>query len=298
MQFFTGNSYCLYKNVYVRTSSHTNKLRTRLQEMSLQLSSSSDCDWAFLQLELGFQDDAFSDISQKQDGLLHEELIPDDSEYFFSSSFHAEPVSVKKDELVEVSQKKASCPSCGQDIHSSLHDHVSRCFLQAQKKRSNTKQPKRDAVCSARKQIDSIRQNVFRLDLRQRISIVESLSRLAKVSQGEGSRALFARSQQDDYLAISFLYSTPPESNQSCANLKIECPSHYTTIPVNESCTPTLGARPNPNSKDSTISCSTPLTLSQGSMRPRMGAKRKPDFVQALSFSPELYARKVQRLAL
>lgn len=247
----------------------------------------SACDW---DVELSLEDVGTSGYRRQADSFdsLDEEDILSDST--FVSDIQAEHETLS----APVHSKSMTCPCCKKAVvgdHRSLHTHVSRCFIGSKKKSSPSKQRgnERDR---ARNRIDSIRQNVSRMDLRQRISLMESLNRLAHTvssrqdTDKSSSTTGMTRSDIDDHLTISLLYSSPKDK---IGALKVECSSPTTVpcLPPRETCTPSLRAHVKDARSRSPINLHLEsVSASPPSTRVLRKLKRKREVVQALSFAP------------
>lgn len=124
--------------------------------------------------------------------------------------------------------------------------------------------------------IQRIRDSASRLDLRQRISLMESLGRLASSATPEHFKEgqlgnLYAKYSEEDHFAIRLLYEKPPTTAASA----VEKVSEQKTAPA--ACTQTPQTR---NAKETRFNCT-----------PKHEADSSRGFnqsvVQALRFSPE-----------
>lgn len=260
--------------------------------LTLARTSSLDCDWTSFQLELGLED-IDSDTTFQKEGLLKEQVISDDDGCILPPTFPSASASstsgmIKHQDFPKKAEIQVSCPWCKKPhaAQPSFHEHVSRCFM---KKAETSSKYLEEDRSSTKYKIDSIRQNVSRLNLRQRITLMESLSRLAHATTTahETRDSVTQGSQQDDSFLLSLLYSKPKfEKKTLLKSLKVECPDSC-LVPTKERFTPTLVA------KDAVPFDSPP----PHPMPPCRSTKRK-----ALQFSPEsssyVQPTKAQRLRL
>lgn len=266
---------------------------------------SNSCDWSNITLDLDLEDvdtsqfhKTVTDTELFQSTRLQlktEEFFPNPFDHIlerplpqfeFSNTVHNESTS----HPIHISQPSAKpCPCCKEEIDltlSNFHAHVSQCFLDYSNDQPEASESKRIADS-----IQNIRKCVSQLDLRERISLMESLARLANAATSTANKCstLSSRAMESDHFVISLLYGNPTEqrtelAKKSPTSLKIEAQNMFKSPFYPESTTPTIS----PSSPVLKIHAS-PMKI--GSFPPapvltgRLFNKRKNrDIVQALSF--------------
>lgn len=121
------------------------------------------------------------------------------------------------------SKEQEDCPTCSEKIdmsQSSLHSHVSQCFL------SNRVPPHLEAIYEhdlktshTQRNMEQVKQTIDQMDLRTRLELMESFYRLSKSQEvgesglNQGSTAVSPKAYQSDSCALKLLYGSQSENN-------------------------------------------------------------------------------------
>jgi len=285
-------------------------------------------EWSNLTLDLGLEDVDASQFHKSSDSVLFqstklqlkaEEFFPTSFDqdlerplpvFEFANSQHEKPSSPTVAPLVSPQPNSKPCPCCKEEVNltlSNFHSHVSQCFLNSEQDQTQATPTNSNSISES---IRNIRDCVAQLDLRERISFMESLARLAKAANSAhkshsdptstaDQSTLSSMAKESDHLILSLLYANPAElqAQYSAAKdsekfSKMESPPLLFKSPFYpESSTPTLspsspifGPKPSP----------VKMTDYVPSSRAVKSYKRKSrDIVQALTY--EQSANKLAR---
>jgi len=194
-----------------------------------------------------------------------------------------------------LAEDSSKCPCCAVKLESnavSSHAHVKSCFLKKQKGKGQR------ANLTSTAMVDSIRSSVGKMDLRRRINLMESLDRLATMSNKKSHQhqsALSARGQKSDHRVLSLLYSSTPSPASSPVHPSASelftpmgaCDKIFeyaSLLTRSEANTPPLNPLLDPSYKTFTPLAS-PISIKP---TPRAAhAMKKRKITQALSYSPK-----------
>lgn len=211
----------------------------------------------------------------------------------FVSPIHASPPLSPAQQHEEKESSFFVCPCCYADQppnSKAFYDHVGACFMlkaRSQHRGQGTSHLQEDLE----QKIKRVRQGLSSLDIRERIRLMESLSRIAKATvrrHKEPDQPLGSRAQESDQLVLSLLYSEGGFKSRKRSKpgvMKVQSsaksgPSHL------ESLTPTMVASTNAFNMD--------FVAGTGKLGPTRGnfmrSKRKREVAQALSFSVDSFS--------
>lgn len=273
-------------------------------------------EWSNITLDLGLEDVDASQFHKSSDSVLFqstklhlktEEFFPTHfdqdmerpiPEFTFAHPQRQEPITVPVVSPHMISKPSAKpCPCCKEEIDLSLanfHSHVSQCFL------NSTSEPEQQPNNGISENIKNIRDCVAQLDLRERISLMESLARLANAATTAHKSisdptctthqsTLSSMAKESDHLVLSLLYANPSElqaeySYKNKVSVKVEVPIFKSPF-YPESSTPTLSpSSPIFGPKPSPVKMTDCVPTSASSRPVRTYKRKNRDIVQALTY--------------